>query len=266
MAGGASGPDWGVGRYERTAELLLPAAQVLVDAIAPSAGERLLDLGAGTGNAALLAAGAGAEVTAVDPSARLLSVAARAAQQRGVPLRCEVGQASDLPAARHSFDCVVSNFAVIFAPDAEAAVAEIARVLRPGGRAAFTAWLPGGALGTLAAVAQELVRTAIGAPPPPPGFPWHEAAAVSELFNRHELSTTAAGRHELTFHDASPEAFLDAELQTHPLAVAGFEVLRRAGQAEQARERLLQVLQEHNEDSSSFRGTSRYVVFIARRA
>lgn len=265
MPAGGSGPDWGVGHYERTAEMLLPAAQVLVDAAAPLTGERVLDLGAGTGNAALLAAGAGAEVTAVDPSSRLLSVAAAAAEQRGVPLRCEVGEASDLPAGTDGFDCVLSNFAVIFAPDHEAAVAEIGRVLRPGGRAAFTAWLPGGALGALAAAAQELVRTAMGAPPPPPGFPWHDAAAVTELFDRHGMSAAAAGQHELVFEDASPDAFLDAELQSHPLAVAGFEVLRRAGQAEEARERLLAVMNEHNEVSSSFRATSRYVVFVARR-
>lgn len=265
MSEGASGPDWGVGRYERTAEVLLPAAQVLVDAVAPSAGERLLDLGAGTGNAALLAAEAGAYVTAVDPSPRLLSVASGAAQQRGVPLRCEVGEASNLPAGTNSFDCVLSSFAVIFAPDAEAAVAEIARVLRPGGRAAFTAWLPGGALWELAAAAQELVRAAMGAPPPPPGFPWHDDAAVTELFDRHGMCAAAAGQHELVFEAASPEAFLEAELQSHPLAVAGFEVLRRAGQAEEARERLLQVLDKHNQHSSGFRSTSRYVVFVAQR-
>ena len=225
----------------------------------------MLDLGAGTGNAALLAAATGAEVTAVDPSPRLLSVAAAAAQQRSIPLRCEVGEASDLPAGTHSFDCVLSNFAVIFAPDADAAVAEIARVLCPGGRAAFTAWLPGGALGALAAAAQELVRAATGAPPPPPGFAWHDDSAVTELFDRHGMSAAAAGQHELVFEDTSPDTFLDAELQTHPLAVAGFEVLRRAGQAEEARERLLQVLNEHNQVSSSFRATSRYVVFVARR-
>lgn len=265
MPEGGSGPDWGVGQYERTAEMLLPAAQVLVDAVAPTAGERVLDLGAGTGNAALIAAAAGADVTAVDPSPRLLSVAAGVAEQRGVPLRCEVGEAAELPADTSGFDCLVSNFAVIFAPDPEAAVAEIARVLRPAGRAAFTAWLPGGALGELAAAAQEMVRTALGAPPPPPGFPWHEEAAVTELFARHGMTAAAAGQHKLVFADTSPDAFLEAELQTHPLAVSGFEVLRRAGQATEARERLRQVLNEHNQVSSSFRATSRYVVFVARR-
>ena len=266
MGDGASGVDWGAGRYERTAQMLLPAARVLVDAAALSAGERVIDVGAGTGNAALLAAEAGAEVTAVDPSPRLLSVAAAAAEQRGVRLRCEVGEAAELPADAHSVDGVLSNFAVIFAPDADAAVAEIARVLRPGGRAAFTAWLPGGALGALAAAAQELVRAALGAPPAPPGFPWHDQAAVTELFARHGMTAAAAGQHELVFEGASPEAFLDAELEAHPMAIAAFDVLRRAGQADQARARLLELLRSHNEDPGAFRSTSRYVVFVARRA
>ena len=265
MSNAAPGPDWGVGRYERTAEMLLPAAQVLVEAAAPAAGEQVLDVGAGTGNAALLAAAAGADVTAVDPSARLLSVAAGAAQERGLSLRCEVGHAADLPAAGSSVDCLLSSFAIIFAPDAEAAVAEVARVLRPGGRAAFSAWLPGGALGALSAAAQELVRAAVGGPPPAPGFPWHDEEAVSQLFRRHGMSAASAGRHELVFTAASPEAYLEAERDNHPLAVSGFEVLRRAGKAEEAEERLLQVLNEHNQDPHGFRTTSRYVVFVARR-
>ncbi|MDP9441347.1 MAG: hypothetical protein M3P34_04035, partial [Actinomycetota bacterium] len=111
----------------------------------------------------------------------------------------------------------------------------------------------------------ELVRSAVGTPPPPPGFAWHDDAVVTELFNRHGMSAAAAGQHELVFTATSPGAYLDAELQSHPLAVAGFQVLRRAGQAEEARERLLQVLNEHNEDPGNFRSASRYVVFVARR-
>lgn len=265
MAGGAPRPDWGVGHYERTAEMLLPAARVLVDTVSPSAGDRLLDLGAGTGNVALLAAESGCLVTAVDPSPRLLSVAAAAAEQRGIELRCKAGEAAALPAAAGSFDCVLSNFAVIFAPDPDAAVAEVARVLRRGGRVGFTAWLPGGALAALAAAAQGLVLSALGAPPPPPGFPWHEAGRVAELVGRHGLTLAVAEQHELVVTATSPRDYLDAEQQSHPLAVAGFEVLRGAGRHEEARERLLQVLEEHNEGAPAFRSTSGYVVFVAEK-
>ena len=84
-------PDWGVGHYERTAEVLLPAAQVLVDVAALRSGERVLDVGSGTGNVALLAAAKGAHVTAVDPSERLLGVALAAARERNLDVTCAVG-------------------------------------------------------------------------------------------------------------------------------------------------------------------------------
>lgn len=264
MPGGASVPDWGVGHYERTAQMLAPAAQVLVDAAAPGAGERVLDLGAGTGNVALLAAEAGAHVTAVDPSPRLLSVAAGAAHDRGLSIACEVGDASCLPADDGSVDCVLSNFALIFAADADAAVREVVRVLDARGRAAFTAWLPGGAVGALAAAMQDLVRSATGPPPAASRFSWHDESAVTEIFSRHGMSTVACGLHELVFEASSPAAYLDAELRTHPMAVAGFQLLQQMGKAEQAREQLLHVLIEHNEDPDSFRSTSRYVVFFSR--
>jgi SAM-dependent methyltransferase len=257
--------DWGVGHYERTAERLLPAAQVLVEAASVRAGERVLDVGSGTGNAALVASMAGARVIAVDPSQRLLGVALATARERDLDVTCVVGEASALPAPARSVDCVLSNFGVIFAPDARAAATEMTRVLAPGGRIVFTAWLPGGAVGELAATTQELVRAAAGAPPAPPGFPWHDAAAVAELFSPHGLAVSAEGRHEIIFTGPSVEGFLEVELADHPLAIAAFEVLEGRGDAERARNRLLDVLNDHNEDPDGFRSTSRYVVLSARR-
>ena len=265
MSGPGAAPslDWGMGHYERTAQTLLPAARALVDAAEVVAGERVLDLGSGTGNVALLAAAAGAHVTAVDPSSRLLGVADAAAQQKGLSIRCDVGEASKLPSPDGSFDCVLSNFGLIFASDVEEAVAEIGRVLDVRGRAAFTAWLPGGAVGAMAAAAQDLVRSALGAPPAPPPFAWHEDTAVSGLFGRAGMGVALAGRHELAFTASSPSDYLDAERNNHPMAVAGFQLLEQLGKGEQSREHLLRVLIEHNEDPDRFLSTSRYVIFLA---
>ena len=252
--------DWGVGRYERTAEKLFPAAQVLVDGAALRPGERALDLGCGTGNVALLAAAAGAQVTAVDPSPRLVDVTRAAAQQENLEVTCEVGEAAAVPSPDASFDCLLSNFGVIFAPDPEAAAAEIARVLKADGRALFTAWLPGGAAGALSAAAQELVRTALGAPPASPGFAWHDEPALKALFSRHGMNATVGSVHELVFTAVSPHAYLEAQRTSHPIAVTGFEVLQQRGQADEAYDQLLNVLTEHNEDPQAFRSTSRYAV------
>lgn len=258
--------DWGVGHYERTAELLLPAAHVVVDVAALRLGEQVLDVGSGTGNVALLAAGMGAHVTAVDPSERLLGVAVTAAREQGLDVTCALGEAAALPVPAATMDCLLSNFGLIFAPDADAVAAEIARVLTTGGRAVFSAWLPGGAIGACAAMAQDLVREALGAPPASPGFPWHDVAAVADVFSTHGLSV-AVGRHEqIVFTAPSPEEYLDVESANHPMAVASFDLLQKRGRADAARGRLLQVLRDNNEDAGGFRCTNRYVVLVARRS
>jgi 2-polyprenyl-3-methyl-5-hydroxy-6-metoxy-1,4-benzoquinol methylase len=119
----SEGADWSLGRYESTAERLLPAARVVVESAALHAGERVLDLGCGTGNAALLAAACGARVTGVDPASRLLEVARARAASEGADITFLAGEAASLPVGDASADVIVSVFAVIFAPDAVAAAA-----------------------------------------------------------------------------------------------------------------------------------------------
>ncbi len=100
--------DWGAGAYEHTAARIASAAGVAVDALAPERGEDVLDVGCGTGNAALLAAAAGARVTGVDPAARLLEVATERAAAEGVRARFVEGGAEALPLGDASFDAAIS--------------------------------------------------------------------------------------------------------------------------------------------------------------
>ena len=131
---------WGDADYDRVARQFAPIHDELVARLEPSSGDRWLDLGTGTGEVALRAAQAGAEVTAVDISERLLDIA------RGKPgadrVRWELGDAQALRFEDASFDVVVSCFAVIFAPDQNAATAELARVCKPAGRLGLTSWRP----------------------------------------------------------------------------------------------------------------------------
>src|SRR5215216_530293 len=85
--------DWSIGRYEQIADQLLPAARVVVDNAAPVEGERVVDVGCGTGNASLLTAARGARVTGVDPAERLLEVARELAKQRGLDATFVSGEA-----------------------------------------------------------------------------------------------------------------------------------------------------------------------------
>jgi SAM-dependent methyltransferase len=258
------GVDWGLGRYESTAERLLPAAHVVVDSAALQGSERVLDLGCGTGNAALLAAACGARVTGVDPASRLLDVARAQAASEDADITFLSGEAASLPVGDASADVILSVFGVIFASDPVAAAAEMSRVLAPGGRIILSAWLPHGTLFEFTSAAATTVRQALGAPPSPKPFAWHDRDALAALLTPHGFAVDAEER-SVSFTDTSPAAYLDGESREHPMAVAGLAVLESSGQADALRDRLLQILEVGNEDPAGFQVTSRYVVATARR-
>jgi ubiquinone/menaquinone biosynthesis C-methylase UbiE len=256
--------DWGIGRYESTAAQLLPAARVVVDHAAPRPGEDVVDIGCGTGNAALLAAERGARVTAVDPTPRLLEVARADAAERGLDATFVAGEAAALPLADASADVVLSVFGVIFAPDAQAALAEMARITAPGGRILISAWIPVGALSELARMGRAAVNAALGAPPGPPPFAWHDRDALSAVLAPHHFSV-ALQEESIAFTAPSARAYLEEQGREHPLSIAAQAILEPRGEAEALGERMLQLLEDANEDPGAFRVTSRYVVATATR-
>ena len=255
--------DWSIGNYERTAAQLLPAAEELIEAAAPSAGERVVDVGCGTGNAALLAAARGARVSGVDPAARLLEVARKRAAGDGLEAEFVDGDAASLPVGDGEADLVMSVFGVIFAPDAAAAVSEMARVCSPAGRIVVSAWIPEGAISRMARISREAVGRALGTPPGGPPFPWHQREALAELLEPEGFSLTTEER-SISFTGQSPAEYLEAEA-AHPLAVAARTVLEPRGQSEEVRRQMLEVLEAGNEDPHGFRVTSRYVITAASR-
>jgi SAM-dependent methyltransferase len=258
-------PDWGLGNYEYTAAQLLPAARVVVDRAAPARGERVVDVGCGTGNAALLAAAQGARVTGVDPAPRLLEVAREQAAAQGLDVTFVPGDAGSLPLEDGAADVVLSVFGVIFAPDASAAAGEMARVTTPAGRIVLSAWVPAGAIHDAVSVAQDAVRRAVGAPAGPPPFAWHDRSVLGDLFAPYGFEVTVEEQ-PLAFTANSPRDYVDTETANHPLAVAGSAVLEPRGEAEELRARMLSIYEAANEDPDGFRVTSRYIVATARRA
>jgi SAM-dependent methyltransferase len=131
---------WSGASYERMAETFAPIHDRIVAELVPGPGIRLLDVACGTGGVALRAARTGADVVGIDISADQLEKARRAAADAGLAIRFEEGDAEELPYADAEFDTVASAFGVIFAPDQERAAHELARVCRPAGRLALTAW------------------------------------------------------------------------------------------------------------------------------
>jgi SAM-dependent methyltransferase len=255
--------EWGQGRYERIAEQLLPAAEVAVERAAISPGERVVDVGCGTGNAALLAAERGGKVTGVDPAQRLLDVAAEQASERGLDATFELGEAASIPLPDEEADVLLSVFGAIFAPDPKAAADEMVRVHSPSGRMLLVAWIPEGPVSQAVRLSRETMAEIRGQELPTP-FPWHEREALAELFEPHGLSASIS-EHELAFHAPSVDVFMQIEGENHPLAIAARPVLEEAGRAEEVREGMRRIYEEANEDPAAFRLTSRYVVAELRR-
>ena len=155
---------WALGDYPSlAADLLQELGRVLVEASAVGRGDRLLDVAAGSGNAAITAAETGAAVVASDLTPELFEVGRREAARRGVELEWREADAEALPFADGEFDVVLSCLGVMFAPHHQAAADELLRVCRPGGRIGLLSWTPEGFIGQLFATMKPY------APPPPPG-------------------------------------------------------------------------------------------------
>lgn len=239
----STGPDWGIGAYEEFAPTLEGAAAHLVQVAAPRKGERAVDLGCGTGNATIPLLEAGAQVTAVDPSLRLVGLATERARAAAHHLTTAVAGAESIPLPDRDADLVVSNFGLIFASDPVAALAEVLRILTPDGRLVFTAWQPSGPIAEIA----RLMRAAAGAaqqtddggeasrsgdsPGGTPGSAARIPMRDAGLIAWHDPATFAhlvpGGAEAITVHEAetdfvadSAEAWLDQQARSHPMWLA----------------------------------------------
>jgi SAM-dependent methyltransferase len=254
--------DWGIGRYEETASELAPVAEHVVSLARLQAGERAVDLACGTGNAALLAARAGATVSGVDAAARLVEVARERAAGDGLQIDLAVAKLEALPYDARSFDAALSVFGLIFASDVERAFAEMLRVLAPGGRALISVWVPAGAIDAMIGVLGRAVAAATGSTPK--RFAWHDPQAVGELAARHGAELEVHDG-ELTISAGAPEEYFARQQESHPMSVAGRPLLEQAGTYRAAREQALAALREGNEDPQAFRVTSPYRIYEIRR-
>lgn len=250
--------DWGAGSYESTAGDLAPAARLVVERAGISPGEDVVDLACGTGNAALLAAAQGAQVVGIDGAPRLLDVARERAHAENLALDLREGDLHYLPVADDAADVVLSLFGIIFAEHPDRALREVGRVLRPGGRALISAWIPAGPIDAMLAAMGAIIRRV--APAPPPGrFAWADPDAVGALAAGAGLELSVTTRAELPIRAASPEAYV-AVNQEHPMALAVRPLVERAGVADELREAMTSVLRAANEDPDALLVHSPYVI------
>jgi SAM-dependent methyltransferase len=158
---------------------LLPLGPRLVEACGIGSGMRVLDVAAGTGNASIPAARAGAEVTASDLTPELLEAGRRRAEAEGLELEWVEADAEKLPFEDESFDVVISSIGAMFAPHHQEVANELVRVCRRGGTIGLLSWTPEGMLGAL-----FRLMGPFAAPPPPGAQPpplWGSEDHVREL-------------------------------------------------------------------------------------
>ncbi len=155
---------WAKGDYPSMVQtFLLPLGPRLIEAAGIGPGMRVLDVAAGTGNASIRAAEAGASVVASDLTPELLAAGREVAEANGVELEWVEADAENLPFEDESFDVVISSIGAMFAPHHEQVADQMVRVCRPGGTIGLLSWTPEGMIGALFRTMGPF------APPPPPG-------------------------------------------------------------------------------------------------
>jgi ubiquinone/menaquinone biosynthesis C-methylase UbiE len=140
---------WASGDFAIIGTKLQIVGESLVEAADVNAGERVLDVAAGNGNASLAAARRFAQVTSTDYVPHLLDKGAARARAEGLDIKFEIADAEGLPYENDTFDVVLSTYGVMFAPDHASSARELLRVTRPGGRIGLANWTPEGFLGDL---------------------------------------------------------------------------------------------------------------------
>jgi len=194
---------WETGDYTRVGHTLQIMAERLVESADVRAGQKVLDVASGQGNAAIAAALRFAEATGVDYATNLLAQGRERAKVEHLPVTFTEGDAEQLPFPDGSFDLTLSTVGVMFAPDHQRAADELTRVTRVGGKIALASWTPGGMVG-------QLFKAVAGWAPPPagvrPAVLWGTAEHLADLFG-DRVEWVSLTKKEYVFRYHTPAHF-----------------------------------------------------------
>ena len=217
---------WASGDFSKVATSATLVGELLCEAVGLHALEKVLDVATGSGNTALAAARRRCNVVGVDFVPSLLERGRQRAEAEGLEVEFREGDTEKLPFPDRSFDCVLSTFGAMFAPNQEGAAAELRRVCRAGGRIGLANWTPDGYAG-------ELFRTTAKHVPPPPGVlpptRWGTREGIEQLFaaDRQRLKIE---RRSVIFRGDSPEGYVAYFRKYFGPTLKAFESLDPAGQ------------------------------------
>jgi len=253
---------WTAGDYAEVAQRIVPVGEYIARRADAGPGIELLDVATGTGNVSVPAAKAGASVTGLDLTPKLLEEQRARAAAAGVEIELVEGDAEALPFGDGSFDRVTSCFGVMFAPRQPVAAGELIRVARPGGKIVVAAWTPNGMVGAMFGTSARFM------PPPPEGFVppvmWGDENHVRSLFAdagvelSFELKTVA-------FEGESVESWVAKDETILGPSVMAKAALEQQGRYEELRQDVVKLYEQFNEATDgSFRAPAEYLITVAQ--
>jgi len=252
---------WMTGDYDLFSRFMEKDAEQFFRRLGVSPGTRLLDVGCGAGQLALIAARAGAQVTGCDIATNWLEKARARASAEGLAITFEEGDAESLPYEDAQFDAVVSLIGAMFAPRPDLVAAELTRVCRPGGMIAMANWTPGGFIGQMfKAIAKHIAPSGTPAP-----VLWGDEATVRDRL-REGIADLKFALEVYHFDYPFPPDAVVEFFRTHygPMSRA-FASLDEAGQ-EKLRSELVNLWSAHNKAvDDTTRVDAEYLEVIATR-
>jgi 2-polyprenyl-6-hydroxyphenyl methylase/3-demethylubiquinone-9 3-methyltransferase len=252
---------WASGDYSRVAELVTDVGDRIVERAGVKPGSQVLDVAAGTGNASIPAARAGAHVIATDLTPELFLAGRTRALDAGVEIEWITADAEDLPFEDERFDYVLSSLGVQFVPRHEIVAHELVRICRPGGTIALGNWAADGYIGQF----WTIMGPYLPAPPsgalPPAG--WGRVEHIEELFADYPVQLSFE-RRALYFEAPSPAAFIDFLADSYGPLLGARNKLSGDGRWEPLRDELIALSNKMNTvDDGHFRAPSEYLITLA---
>jgi SAM-dependent methyltransferase len=252
---------WSSGDYAVVGTTLQIVGEQLCETLDLRAGQKVLDVAAGNGNATLAAARRGCDVVSTDYVPSLLERGRARAAAEGFNIDFRQADAEALPFADATFDVVASTFGVMFTPNQERAAAEMVRVCRPSGKIGLANWTPGGFIG-------QLFKTIGKHLPPPAGVKspalWGTSARLTELFGPAAASIAIKER-DFVFRYKSAQHWLDVFRAYYGPVLKAFEALPAQSQAALAADLIALVGQFNRSGDNSMVVPSAYIEIVVTR-
>lgn len=253
---------WMTGDYDLFSRFMEKGAEEFFLRLGVAPGTRLLDVGCGAGQLAIIAARAGAQVTGCDIATNWLEKGRARATAEGLEITFEEGDAEALPYKAAQFDAVVSLIGAMFAPRPDLVAAELKRVCRPGGMIAMANWTPGGFIGQMfKAISKHIAPSGMPAP-----VLWGDEATVRERLQEGISDVKFSPRFYQFDYPFPPDAVVEFFRNNYGPMTRAFASLDVRGQ-ENLRSELVSLWSAHNTAAGdTTRVDAEYLEVIATRA